>query len=249
MAVREGAAAGVLAGEAHRRALVQQRAERQGLAERPVDLAVARTSCRRASNCLASLGCTVKPSGTCSSAAKTSSSVVAGARRCRRGAARRAPVALGLRTRAARAAPASGSRRARPGGGAGSRRARPRPPRWRCRPASPAPRCRACGPSGGRRCACTSAAGCSSGRRPRCDRGGGSRPCRSRRPCGTPGGRRRPGGRRARTASGSSPFTWKIGACTILATSVEYSDERAASGGVVKPSWLLMITWIVPPTR
>ena len=45
-------------------------------------------------------------------------------------------------------------------------------------------------------------------------------------------------------ASGSSPFTWKIGACTILATSVEYSDERAASGGVVKPSWLLMTRWI-----
>ena len=50
-------------------------------------------------------------------------------------------------------------------------------------------------------------------------------------------------------ASGSSPFTWKIGAWTILATSVEYSDERAYSGAVVKPSWLLMIRWIVPPTR
>ena len=31
-------------------------------------------------------------------------------------------------------------------------------------------------------------------------------------------------------ASGSSPFTWKIGACTILATSVAYTDERAALG-------------------
>src|ERR671933_664570 len=29
-------------------------------------------------------------------------------------------------------------------------------------------------------------------------------------------------------ASGSSPFTWKIGACTILATSVAYTDDRAA---------------------
>ncbi len=50
-------------------------------------------------------------------------------------------------------------------------------------------------------------------------------------------------------ASGSSPFTWKIGACTILAMSVRYSDERADSGGVVNPSWLLMTRWIVPPTR
>ena len=31
-------------------------------------------------------------------------------------------------------------------------------------------------------------------------------------------------------ASGSSPFTWKMGAWTILATSVGYSDDRAASG-------------------
>ena len=50
-------------------------------------------------------------------------------------------------------------------------------------------------------------------------------------------------------ASGSSPFTWKIGAWTILATSVAYSDERADSGAVVKPSWLLMTRWTVPPTR
>src|ERR1051326_8437785 len=33
-------------------------------------------------------------------------------------------------------------------------------------------------------------------------------------------------------ASGSSPLTWKIGACTPLATSVAYVDERAASGAV-----------------
>jgi hypothetical protein len=32
-------------------------------------------------------------------------------------------------------------------------------------------------------------------------------------------------------ASGSSPLTWKIGAWIILATSVEYSDERDAEGG------------------
>ena len=55
---------------------------------------------------------------------------------------------------------------------------------------------------------------------------------------------------RARThASGSSPLTWMIGLWTILATSVLYSDDRAASGGVVNPSWLLMMRWIVPPAR
>ena len=50
-------------------------------------------------------------------------------------------------------------------------------------------------------------------------------------------------------ASGSSPLTWMIGACTALAMSVEYSELRADSGGVVKPSWLFTITWMVPPTR
>ena len=49
-------------------------------------------------------------------------------------------------------------------------------------------------------------------------------------------------------ASGSSPFTWKIGACTILATSVAYTPERPDSGAVVNPSWLFTTTWIVPPT-
>ena len=34
-------------------------------------------------------------------------------------------------------------------------------------------------------------------------------------------------------ASGSSPLTWKIGACTVFATSLQYSDERANSGAVV----------------
>ena len=49
-------------------------------------------------------------------------------------------------------------------------------------------------------------------------------------------------------ASGSSPFTWKIGACTIFATSVAYSLERLWCGAVVKPSWLLITRWTVPPT-
>lgn len=39
------------------------------------------------------------------------------------------------------------------------------------------------------------------------------------------------------TASGSSAFTWKIGACTILPMSVQYGVERASSGlEVVKPT-------------
>ena len=50
-------------------------------------------------------------------------------------------------------------------------------------------------------------------------------------------------------ASGSSPLTWKIGACTIFATSVQYSLDRDASGAVVNPTWLLMITCTVPPVR
>ncbi len=51
------------------------------------------------------------------------------------------------------------------------------------------------------------------------------------------------------TASGSSPLTWKIGAWMLLATSVEYTDERDSDGGVVKPTWLLMTMWTVPPVR
>jgi hypothetical protein len=54
--------------------------------------------------------------------------------------------------------------------------------------------------------------------------------------------------RAARTqASGSSPFTWKIGACTILATSV--GTLRAEAGAVVNLSWLLMTTCTVPLVR
>ena len=50
-------------------------------------------------------------------------------------------------------------------------------------------------------------------------------------------------------ASGSSPFTWKIGAAIIRAMSVQYSDERDADGEVVKPTWLLTTTCTVPPVR
>ena len=50
-------------------------------------------------------------------------------------------------------------------------------------------------------------------------------------------------------ASGSSPLTWKIGAPTIFATSVQYSDDFESSGEVVNPIWLLTMMWIVPPVR
>ena len=55
-------------------------------------------------------------------------------------------------------------------------------------------------------------------------------------------------GPRALLASGSSPFTWKIGACTALAMSVAYTVERAKPGVVVKPTWLLTTMCTVPPT-
>ncbi len=33
----------------------------------------------------------------------------------------------------------------------------------------------------------------------------------------------------------------------VLAMSVQWGEERASAGAVVKPTWLLMIRWIVPP--
>ena len=44
-------------------------------------------------------------------------------------------------------------------------------------------------------------------------------------------------------------MTWKIGAWIIRATSVEYTEERDEDGAVVKPTWLLMTIWMVPPVR
>ena len=50
------------------------------------------------------------------------------------------------------------------------------------------------------------------------------------------------------TASASLPLTWKIGACTSFATSVQYSVERESRGSlVVKPIWLFTTTCTVPP--
>ncbi len=52
----------------------------------------------------------------------------------------------------------------------------------------------------------------------------------------------------SRQTSGSSALTWKIGASTIFAMSVQYSVPRVSRGSdVVKPIWLLMTMWIVPP--
>lgn len=33
----------------------------------------------------------------------------------------------------------------------------------------------------------------------------------------------------------------------VLAMSVQWGEERPSAGTVVKPTWLLMMTWIVPP--
>ena len=51
------------------------------------------------------------------------------------------------------------------------------------------------------------------------------------------------------TASGSSPLTWKIGDWIIFATSEQYGPERECTGLVVKPIWLLTMTWMVSPMR
>ena len=52
------------------------------------------------------------------------------------------------------------------------------------------------------------------------------------------------------TASGSSPFTWKIGVSSILATSEQYIVERASCGSeVVKPTWLFTMMCTLPPVK
>ena len=63
VALAERAAPRVLAREAHRRALEHERAERERLGERPVDLVARRTSVRRACSWRSSFGLTVKSSG------------------------------------------------------------------------------------------------------------------------------------------------------------------------------------------
>jgi hypothetical protein len=51
----------------------------------------------------------------------------------------------------------------------------------------------------------------------------------------------------AKIASGRHRSREGSGASIVLATSVQYRVERASSGRVVKPIWLLTTTWIVPP--
>ena len=63
VALHERAAAGVLAGQAHRRALEQQRAEGEQLAEAPSRSPPLRLMSRRFSSSCCSFGCTVKPVG------------------------------------------------------------------------------------------------------------------------------------------------------------------------------------------
>ena len=52
------------------------------------------------------------------------------------------------------------------------------------------------------------------------------------------------------TASGSSPFTCNTGASITFMMSVQYKLERKSRGSeVVKPIWLLITMWIVPPVE
>ena len=50
-------------------------------------------------------------------------------------------------------------------------------------------------------------------------------------------------------ASASSALTWTMGISKPLARSLAYSVERESRGVVVKPIWLLVMMWIVPPTE
>ena len=49
-------------------------------------------------------------------------------------------------------------------------------------------------------------------------------------------------------AGTSSALTWMIGTSKPFARSEAQRVERASSGSVVKPIWLLVIRWTVPPT-
>ena len=105
VALAEGAPPGVLAGQADVDALEQQRAEGQRLGQRPVDLARPRPARPAGANWRASLGWTVKPSGT----------VV----QRRRPAAEQRPASTPVSTAAARG-PAGGRRPAAAAGGGGA---------------------------------------------------------------------------------------------------------------------------------
>ena len=50
-------------------------------------------------------------------------------------------------------------------------------------------------------------------------------------------------------ASTSSALTWMIGQLKPFAMSPAYGVERSSSGSVVKPTWLSVMRWIVPPVE
>ena len=205
-------------------------------------------SARPASH-FSSFGWTVNPSGTVTSASTTSSSVerstavsTAGRHGAPApGASARPPPASPTPRRASRRTPAACV--------PGTPRARVRPPRRQVAGVHQAFHVAlADAPAAGDRVV-HQRLGEATARRPRCGPTAGSTTCRSRRPCGT-AARNANASRATRTqASGSSPFTWKIGAWTIRATSLAYSDDRAYVEPVVNPSWLFTTTWTVPPVR
>ena len=49
--------------------------------------------------------------------------------------------------------------------------------------------------------------------------------------------------------STSSALTWMIGTLNPFAMSEAYGVERASSGSVVKPTWLSVMMWTVPPVE
>ena len=95
----------------------------------------------------------------------------------------------------------------------------------------------------------TSRAACRPARPTRCGRSGGSRSGRSARRGPSARGRRTPAATAEMQASTSSALTWMIGMSKPLARSEAQRVERASSGSVVKPIWLLVIRCSVPPTR
>ena len=131
----------------------------------------------------------------------------------RRGEALRSARARAAATPSAARAPPSGRRRPRPRSA--------RPPRRRRRPPRRASPHRAPAPTGAPRSRAPSAAACRPARPARCGRSGGSRPGRRRRRCRSGGGRPSRAGSEAIAASGSSAFTWMIGASKPFARSLE----------------------------
>ena len=179
VALGERAPPGVLPGQPHVGALHQQRTDGQGLAQRPVDLPVG-DHLVPLLELAGQLGVHDEPVGDRSHHLGQPGEH----HRLHTGLHRRGRQVgddVGGQLRRGPRAPTPlrpGSRPARPGDGPRSRRGPVRPLRWRCPPGGRVTRCRASAPSAWPRSVRTSTAGCSSGRRPRCDRGAGSRPCR-----------------------------------------------------------------------